>query len=282
MKDKLKNRKAVITGGSRGIGKAIAKIFLENQADVFLVARDIRELEATQRELLNLGRVETLAADVSRAEEVDLIARKIKEIWNHVDILVNAAGILGPIGPLLEASPAEWKKVIEVNLFGTFLMIRALAPFMKSRGRIINFVGGGDGAYPNFSAYVASKGGIGRLTETVAVELKDSGVDVNAIAPGAVNTKMLDDLLYAGPGKAGRANYDRAVKQKSEGGVSPEKAATLVLFLASDAAHGLTGKIISAVWDNYVKFPEHLKEIMSSDLYNYRRVKPQDRGYNWY
>ena len=148
----------------------------------------------------------------------------------------------------------------------------------NKHGVIINFVGGGEGAYPNFSSYVAAKGGIARFTETVAAELKDDGIWVNAIAPGAVNTKFLDDIISAGPEKSGKETYEKSIKQKESGGVSPEKAAALCVFLASEKAQGLTGKIFSAVWDSYGTFPEHIKEIMSSDVYTMRRVRPEDRG----
>jgi len=282
MPNVLVKKKAVIVGGSRGIGRTIASAFLKEGAELLLVARSEKELEETQGELLKFGRVEIRRADISKEKDVLGVSQKVKELWGSLDILVNAAAITSPIGPLIEAPTDEWRKAIEINLVGTFLMIKNLVPLMKqSRGKIINFVGGGEGAYPNFTAYVASKGGIGRLTETVAAELKDFNIDINAIAPGAVNTKMLDDLIKAGPEKAGQENYDRAVKQKAEGGVSGEKAAALALFLASAASDGLSGKIISAVWDNYAQIPKHFQEIMSSDLYTYRRVKPKDRGYNW-
>ncbi|MDP3800223.1 MAG: SDR family oxidoreductase [bacterium] len=279
----LKNKRVVITGGGRGIGKTIAREFLKEGAEVLLVARTRLELEATQNELAVLGRVEILAADVSREIDVTRISNKIYGLWGGVDILVNAAAIQGPIGHITDVDVDEWLRAIEVNLFGTFLMIRAVAPFMKNTcyGKIINFAGGGEGAYPNFTAYVSSKGGVVRLTETVAAELKGFNIDINAIAPGAVNTKMLDDVLVAGPIGAGQETYRKSLEQRESGGVPPEKAARLVLFLAGSASDGLSGKVISAIWDDYDKFPEHLKEIMESDIYSWRRIKPKDRGYDW-
>ena len=279
----LTNKRAIITGGGRGIGKAIAQAFLEAGAEVLLVARNQTDLEFTQKELSPLGWVEIISADVSLETGSAAVVKKVSDLWGQLDILVNAAGVYGPIGPLAEANVAEWRQAIDINLIGTFLMMRAMVPLMKARGRgkIINFAGGGEGAYPNFSAYVASKGGIVRLTETVAAELKSFNIDVNAVAPGAVSTKLLDDLLKAGPEKVGEETYKRSLEQKKNGGVSPEKAAELVVFLASDASNGISGRIISAVWDDYKIFPAHLKEIMESDIYTWRRIKPKDRGYNW-
>jgi NAD(P)-dependent dehydrogenase (short-subunit alcohol dehydrogenase family) len=120
-----------------------------------------------------------------------------------------------------------------------------------------------------------------RLNETAAAELKDTGVRMNAIAPGAVNTRFLEDLLKAGPKKAGKENYERALRQKDSGGVSPEKAARLCVWLASDASIGITGKIFSAQWDPYENFPQRIVDLMSTDIYTMRRVRPKDRGFDW-
>ncbi len=279
----LKGKKAIVTGGSRGIGKEIAKAYLEAGAEVCLMARNAAELSDAQKELSPAGTVHVLAGDVSREEDVKRAASEIASMWGQADVLVNAAGVYGPIGPVTEVDPALWRAALEINLFGTFLATHYFAAPMQKAGTgvIINFVGGGEGAYPNFSSYVSAKGGIARFTETVAAELKESGIRVNAIAPGAVNTKFLSDLIAAGPEKAGAANYERALKQKESGGISPEKAARISVFLGSDASRGITGKILSAVWDPYENFSEHEKDIMSSDVYTFRRVRPEDRGFGW-
>ncbi|MEK7641184.1 MAG: SDR family oxidoreductase [Patescibacteria group bacterium] len=273
-------KKILIAGGSRGIGKTIATAFLKNGDKVFLVARNAAELEGAEKELSSLGEVRTVTADVSKEDDVAKVAAAIDSAWGGVDVLVNAAGIYGPIGSVTEVDPAKWRQAIDVNLIGTFLMIRAIAPLMKKQksGTIINFAGGGEGAFSNFTAYVSSKGGVVRLNETVAAELKEFNIDVNAISPGPVNTKFLEELLQAGPEKVGKEMYERSLKQKETGGVPPERAAELCVFLASDEAKGISGKVISAVWDVYTKFPKHLKEIMSSDIYTFRRIKPEDRG----
>jgi NAD(P)-dependent dehydrogenase (short-subunit alcohol dehydrogenase family) len=148
----------------------------------------------------------------------------------------------------------------------------------NKKGKIINFAGGGDGPFPHFSAYSASKISLIRLTETVAAEYKESGIDINIIAPGPVNTYLLEESLAAGMDKVGEEQYKKFLKQKEEGGVPPEKAAGLCVFLASSRSNGLTGRYLSAVWDNYDAIPDHLKEIIGSDAYTLRRVKPEDRG----
>jgi len=276
-KEDFKNKKVIITGASGGIGQAIVKVFAERGAEILAISR-------SDGGLSKLSNVQFLSADVSGVADLKNISRLINGEWGgRVDILVNAAGIYGPMGPLEDNDLELWSKTIAVNLLGTVNMCRLVIPIMKAQkfGRIINFSGGGEGAFPNFTAYSASKGAIVRFTESLAEELKDFGITVNAIAPGAVNTQLLDQVLSAGPEKIGKNFYKKSLKQKSEGGVSPEKAAETILFLASDAASSLSGKIISAVWDNQKTILEHLKEIQNSDIYNFRRIKPKDRGYEW-
>jgi 3-oxoacyl-[acyl-carrier protein] reductase len=283
MQKKLAGKRAVITGGSRGIGEAIAKAFVSEGAEVVLIARNKEELAAVQARLAPLGRVGTFVLDVSDQVAVERCAQTLAEEGKPVDILVNAAGMYGPIGAVNEVDPKLWLEALKINLYGTFLMTHYFVPLLaqSSRGSIINFVGGGEGAKAHFSSYVTAKGGIARFTETVAVELKDKHIAVNAVAPGAVNTKFLDDLLEAGPKKAGKETYQAALKQKAEGGVSPQKVAQLAVWLASDASGTLTGKILSAVWDDYEKFPEHMQDISGSDIYTMRRIRPKDRGFGW-
>ena len=134
---------------------------------------------------------------------------------------------------------------------------------------------------PRISAYAVSKAAIVRFAETLAEEVRDSGIDVNAIAPGALNTRMLDEVLEAGPEKVGQAFYERSLKQKESGGVPLDRGAELALFLASEASDGITGKLISAVWDNWEHWPEHLEDLSSSDAYTLRRIVGRDRGFEW-
>ncbi|HUC01303.1 MAG TPA: SDR family oxidoreductase [Candidatus Paceibacterota bacterium] len=279
----LENKKAVVIGGSRGIGKEIARAYLREGASVILMARKPEELAAAQSELSPLGEVLVSAGDVSREDEVARVAGEAGKAWGRVDVLVNAAAVSGPIGPVTDVDPAQWLQALEVNLFGTFLSMRAFGAMMKqaNKGSIINFSGGGEGAYENFTSYVSAKGGVVRLTETAGMELAPYHIRVNAIAPGAVNTQFLADLIAAGPEKAGAANYERALKQKGSGGASPEKAAGLCVFLASDASEGLTGRTLSAMWDAYEDIPAHLNEIATSDIYTFRRVIPKQKGFDW-
>lgn len=271
---KLKDKVALVVGGSRGIGRAIAEAYLKEGARVCLVARSREELKAVKAELKALGEVESCPADVSRAGDVGAMVEAVLQIFGRIDVLVNGAGIYGPIGPSEEVDFEKWKETFAINVFGAFRVMQEVIPHMKKQksGKIINFSGGGDGPLPRFSAYHASKGAIVRLTETIAAEVKDYGIEVNCFAPGAVNTKFLEEALAAGVEKVGKERYEKLLKQKAEGGVPPEKAAALCVFLASDASNGLSGKFLSAVWDEYSTWgPKEIAEIMKTDQFTLRR-----------
>ena len=141
--------------------------------------------------------------------------------------------------------------------------------------------GGATAPLPNISAYAASKAAVVRLTETLAEEVKSLGIDINAVAPGALNTRMLEEVLKAGPNKVGTSLYQKALKQQEDGGAPPEKAAELCLFLASSQSDGITGKLLSALWDGWANFDTHQEDIRNSDIYTLRRIIPKDRGMDW-
>ncbi len=283
----LFNQRALITGASRGLGFAVAQVFLAEGADVMLCGRDTNSLKSAQKKLVNdfpKHRVIAQAADVSNASQVRALVKQSLEHLGGLDIAVCNAGIYGPKGACEEVDWNEWEQTIAINLFGVVHVCREVVPHFKKRkhGKILILSGGGaTKPMPYFSAYGASKAAVVRFGETLAEELREFGVDVNCVAPGAMNTKFLDEALEAGTEKIGRAFYEQALKQKKEGGVPPERAAALCAFLASSASDGITGKLISAVWDPWEKLTEHRKELSESDIYTLRRIVPQDRGAKW-
>lgn len=280
----LKDKIAIITGGSTGIGKGIAIAFAQQGAHLVLSARTKNDLEEAKKEITRFTtKVESFPADVSNPTAVKGLVDFTLEKFSNIDILVNSAGIYGPIGMITDISPGEWLEAIKINLYGTFLCIQAVLPIMikKNKGKIINMSGGGGASpFPRFSAYGTSKAGVIRLTETIANEVKDYKIDINAIAPGAVNTRLLNQALQAGDA-AGKDFIAKSLKQKQEGGVPPEKVAGLAVFLASSKSDGLSGRLISLLWDNWQDIPLYLDKIMSSDIYAMRRIVPKDRGYDW-
>jgi len=225
-----------------------------------------------------------MCADVSKREEVTRLVTTTLTTFPQIQILVNNAGVYGPKGAIDEIDWDAWMQAVEINLFGSILTARALLPHFRAHhyGKIIQLSGGGaTSPLPFISAYAASKAGIVRFMETLSEEMKSDGVDVNSIAPGALNTRLLDEVLDAGPEKVGKSFYERALKQKAEGGVPLERGAELAVFLASAASDGLTGKLISAVWDPWEQFPEHMVELQKTDIYTLRRILPKDRGQTW-
>ena len=271
---RLKDKVVVISGGSRGIGKAIAKAYLKEGAKLALAARGVLELEVTVQELKGANRVIGVVADVARIEDVKKLIEKTLTCYGTIDILVNAAGIQSPIGKLVEVDADEWIHNIYINLIGTMLCCKYVLPVMtqKKGGKIINFSGGGGTSpRPHFSAYASSKAAIVRFTETLAMEVKEHKIDVNAIAPGPVNTKMLKEIIEA-QDKSGEKELLAALEREKKGGTSPEVPGALAVFLASGDSDGLSGRLISAVWDDWKNFSENIDKIMASSLFTLRRI----------
>lgn len=284
----LNTKVAIITGANQGLGLEISRKYVQAGASIVICARNDELLSKAQKELAsNLApgqAVEALPTDVSDFHGVEELVRVTLQRFGRIDVLVNNAGILGPIEPIEKVEWAQWIRAVEINLFGSVLMCRAVLPAMKEqrRGKIIQLSGGGaTNPLPNISAYAVSKAAIVRFVETFAEEVRDSNIDVNAIAPGVLKSRMLDKVLTAGPEKVGQAFFDRATKRKESGGTGFDQGAKLAVFLASDASNGITGKLISAVWDNWEEWPEHIDELRTSDVYTLRRIVGRDRGVSW-
>ena len=284
----LAGRAALITGASEGFGLAIARSFVLAGADVFLCARNAARLEDARRALAELcedkQRVLGSSGDVSCEADVTRIAAAALDAFPSLQVLVNNAGVYGPMGPIEHIDWKAWTRAIEINLFGSVLMARALVPHFKSRnsGKIIQLSGGGATApMPNLTAYAASKAAVVRFAETLAVELRPYHVDVNASAPGALNTRLLDELLAAGPEAVGQPMYERSLEQQVKGGVPLERGAALCVFLASAASDGVTGKLLSALWDPWRSLGDHRADLDGTDVYTLRRIVPADRELTW-
>jgi NAD(P)-dependent dehydrogenase (short-subunit alcohol dehydrogenase family) len=284
----LANRYAIITGASVGLGFEIAKKYLEAGASLMICARNEMLLDKAALALRPLAGTEqsvlALPADISKPGDVTaLIGAALRE-FGRLDVLVNNAGVAGPCGAIENIDLQEWFRAIEINLLGAVLLSRAILPHFKkaARGKIIQLSGGGaTSPLPGLSAYAASKAAVIRLVETLAEETRPHHIDVNAIAPGALNTRMLDEFLAAGPERIGTAFYERSLRQKKDGGAPLGKAADLAVFLGSPLSDGITGKLISAVWDPWKALPNHLEELNGTDIYTLRRVVPADRGMTW-
>ena len=284
----LIGKQAIITGANQGLGLEIARKYVLAGADLMLCARNVALLEDARAELAELAtpgqKIVTQAADVSLEADVNNVVAQTLSHLGGCHILVNNAGVYGPKGEIELVDWAQWVKAIESNVYGSILMSRAVLSHFKAQGygKVIQLSGGGaTNPLPRISAYAVSKAAVVRYAETLAEEVRGTGIDVNSIAPGALNTRMLDEILEAGPAKVGQAFYDRSVKQKESGGSSLDKGADLAVFLASPASDGITAKLISAVWDDWEHWPEHLQELSGSDAYTLRRIAGRDRGFTW-
>ncbi len=272
---KLEGRTAVITGGGRGIGRAIALEFARQGADVLTFSRTRAEVEATAAEIRQYGRRGiALVADVRRPADVSMTMERALEEFGRIDILVNNAGIQGPIGKLPDNEVEAWVETIQTYLVGTFLCCRHVLPSMvaRRRGKIINLSGGGAATpRPYFSAYAAAKAGVVRLTETLAEEFQEFNIQVNAIAPGPVFTRMLEQVLQAGEA-AGEAALADARRCQPTGGTPPEHATALAVFLASPESGCLTGRLVSAVWDDWPEMVRQFPQLAAVGGYTLRRI----------
>ncbi len=284
----LEGRAAIITGASQGLGLAIAKAYVSAGASVFLCARDGSLLDRARSDVAALAgpgqRVAAMPADVSLTADIDRVARAAFEAFPQVHILVNNAGVYGPMGLVEEVDWGAWVQAIEVNLFGSILMCRMLLPHFRQHqyGKVVQLSGGGaTNPLPRISAYAASKAAIVRFAETLAEETRECGIDVNAIAPGALNTRLLDEVLAGGPERVGQSFYDRALEQKEHGGAPMGRGADLAVFLGSAASDGISGKLLSAMWDPWESLADHRDDLRRTDVYTLRRIVPADRRFDW-
>ncbi len=270
----LKNQVAVVTGGGRGIGRAIAEALAAHGAAVAVLARSVKELEETVARIQKAGgRAQAFPANVADADSVKRAFDGIAQSFGPVDLLVNNAGALGPLRPLSQTAAGEWWRTMEVNLRGPLLTTEAVIPGMmaRRRGRIVNVAsGGGTFPTPNFSSYGVSKTALIRFTECVALELKPFGVAAFSISPGTVRTAMSEISLNSPDGKKWIPWFARIFEQSLN--LPPERAAHLVVTLASGKADALSGRFIAPT-DDLDAMIAGAAEIEQNNLYSLRLRK---------
>jgi 3-oxoacyl-[acyl-carrier protein] reductase len=271
----------VLTGSSSGIGRALTVRLLAHGHQVWGLARS----DQSSFVLGSGGVFHAARCNVAEWSQVESAAREIVSIWPEIDALVTCAGIQGAVGRTVAIDPPQWTATVRANLDGTFHAIRAFHAAMRRaprRAKIVCFSGGGaTKARPNFSAYAAAKTAVVRLVETIAEEERAAPLDINAIAPGAINTRLTDEVIALGPGVIGESEYQAALKLKADGGASLERALDLVEWLLSPASDGISGRLLSAPWDPWPMLGRHKDELAASDFYTLRRIVPEDRGRAW-
>lgn len=277
-----------ISGGTSGLGLAMVQHFVRAGKSVVFCSRTEESVNVTLKNLKSLSTGNQLilgfSNDVSNRVTTAEMFEKLEALNIQINVLICNAGVIGPISKFLESNFGEWEESFNVNLYGTMNLVSEILPSMLSRkrGRIIHISGGG-ATSPLFgmSSYAASKAAAVRLIETLALEYQDSGVMLNSIAPGMLKTKLLDQMLDAGPERVGGKLFAKS-KSKAEALTDTTAlAVNLVDFLASEASEGITGKLISAEWDNWADWQSHLSELLDSDVYTLRRITGRDRGKAW-
>jgi len=249
---KLEDKVAVVTGGGKGIGRAISLAFAKEGADVVIAARTETALEETAQEINKMGgHALPFVADISREDQVNELVSSTVRSLGKIDILVNNAGIAGPTAPVVDLRIEDWNGVIAVNLTGAYLCSKAVLKYMikNKSGNIINIgsMAGTKGLWRR-SPYVVSKWGILGLTKTLALEAGIYGIRVNAICPGLVEGKRLDDVFSERAKVMGispdlirkRAIDDTPLRRF----VKPGEIARTAIFLVSSNSDGITGQII--------------------------------------
>lgn len=270
----LDGRRVLVTGGSRGIGGETARLLAELGAAVVVVARSRADVDSSVAGLSGEGH-RALALDV--ADEEGWIAAANSGALQGIDGLVSAAAVLAPVGPVGSYSPQEFWATMRVNVLGTLLAVHhCIGSLEAARGAVVTFAGGGATApQPRYDAYATSKAAVARLSENLALELAERGVRVNAVSPGFVATEIHAATLQAGPGRAGEGYFASTERQLDAGGVPARRAAELTAFLLSEAARGITGRLVSAPWDPWEEpaFQQRLRE--EPDLATIRRIDGQ-------
>jgi NAD(P)-dependent dehydrogenase (short-subunit alcohol dehydrogenase family) len=268
----------LIAGATSGIGRFLAERLLETGHNVWGFARSVEGA-------LTHARFRAFACDVTEWDKVDQLARKVATEAHELDAIIICAAIQGPVGPAMTLDPKEWSAAVRVNLDGTFNVVRAFNALLRregnARAKILCFSGGGaTKPRANFSAYAASKTGVVRLIETLAEEWQNEPIDINTIAPGALSTRMTEEILRHGAQTAGEAEIALAHATVDSGRKNFERLGLLVDFLLSPKSDGISGKLISAPWDPWERFGEH-ERLRKTDLLTLRRITPEDRGGNW-
>ena len=263
-------RRAVVTGASRGLGRAAAAELARRGWRLVLVGRDGAALAATCAQLAGDGH-EQAVLDVTDEQAWEMAGNLLEDVQG----LVCAAGMLDPVGPVGTYAVEDFRRTLDVNLVGALLAITACLPALRaSRGSVVTFSGGGaTSPLPRFDAYAASKAALVRLSENIARALVDDGVRVNCVAPGFVATDIHQGTLRAGPALAGAEYFQSTRDELQRGGVPASESAELVgLLLERDPDPPFTGKLISAPWDPWREDSFRRRLAEEPDLATLRRI----------
>lgn len=274
-------RNVIVTGASRGLGRAVVMRLAQHGWNVSFGARAVGELQALDLELERLGySCAYRQLDVSLAASVSAFFDWSIDKYGLPDAVVHSAGVYGPFGNSQSVNCEAWNRTISINLGGTFLVAQRAIDAMQRAGggRIVVLSGGGaTSPMPNISAYAASKAGVVRLVESLALEVESYGIAINAVAPGLMATDMLNTLLAENRDVVGASFYDRMQDAKDRGEDSLPDAVDLIAFLLDRTIPGLTGRLISAKWDPWRNWDTEAPELLDRDAFTLRRIVPGNK-----
>ena len=257
--------RVLVTGSSTGIGRALALRLLDAGHAVWGWARSDQTALAAARPTFRATQ-----ADVADWPAVRAASEEIATAWGGLDALVTCAGVQGEIGRALAADPARWSATVRANLDGTYFALRACA---TRRAKVVCFSGGGAAKpRPNFSAYGAAKTAVVRLVETIATEEQGRPLDINALAPGAIHTRLTEEVLALGPAVAGEAEYAAAQRQRAGDPAPLARALDCVEWLLSPRSDGISGRLLAAPWDPWTNL--RATDLTDAETYTLRRVVP--------
>jgi len=277
------SKNVLITGANGFLGQRLSMMYLKSGFSIILMARKFDDdfIKSLQKKCNNSQTIDFIFCDLLNHDELNEVIITVKKKYQSLNVLINNAAIQNPIGSIENIDIDDWKKNIELNLNVPILLCNAMIPLLKknSFSSIINISGGGATApRTEFSAYAASKTALVRFTEIIALELKKYNIHVNSIAPGVMPSKMMQDII-----KNEKAN-DREKKTALNSINQPfeiNEILDLFKFLSSDVSAGVTGRLISAKWDNWKQWPSNLKELIDKELYTLRRITAKDKGLDW-
>lgn len=278
----FRGRRILISGGSRGIGREVAGLLADLGAALVVLARGGAAVQRCVAALPGQGH-RALALDVGDPRSWETAAAS--GALDGIDGVVTAAAVLSPVGPLGSYRPQEFWQTMRVNVFGTLLAVHTCLDSLEATGgAVVTFAGGGaTSPQPRYDAYATSKAAVARLSENLALDLAERGVRINAVSPGFVATDIHTATLRAGPRLAGESYFASTERKLGDGATPAHRAAELTAFLLSEAAEGITGRLISAPWDPWEdpSFQRRLRE--QPDLATLRRIDDQffaslDRG----
>ena len=272
-----RRRVCLIVGVTGAIGRTIAQRFRQDSARVALTYHSERPQWWADEPFQNQSDAKFYRLDITNLAQAEAVVRQVETDFSGIDVLINCAGVIGPIGRLEDTDPREWTRALDVNLNGAVNLARAVLPGFRRRGygKMIFFSGGG-AAYgrPFFTAYSSAKASLVRFIESLAQELEGADIQVNAIAPGPVMSRMWVEMRAASAAGGPKLLAELAEMERT-GGASAERATALASFLASERSNRVTGKLISAVWDDWDNIESKIDKLVGSDVWTLRRVPLQ-------